>query len=157
MLTHNPKVKKEFRHLADCASDTVRHMKHAARDTSEAARGAATPVLDEMRGLVSQLQQTIDVLTREGSAEAMQARRRLQLRAQALANHARDVTAQSAMRAREHVDQAVEGVHHRVVESPFKAIAIAAAIGAIAALLLVGGGSRYRQQGDEDGRESPME
>lgn len=157
MLMHNPKVKKEIRNLADCAGNTVRQMRHAARDTSDAARGATTPVLDEVRGLVSQLQNTLDVLTREGSSEAMQARQRLQMRARALAEQARDMTTQSAARAREHVDHAVEGVHHRVAESPFKALAIAAAIGAIAALLLVGGGSRYRQQRLEDGSEPPME
>ncbi|USE80013.1 hypothetical protein NDR89_25995 [Cupriavidus gilardii] len=152
MLTHNPKVKKEVRHLADCASDTVRQLRHAARDTSGAAREAASPVVDEVRGLISALEHTIEVLAREGSSEAAQASRRLQTRARMLADQAREATMQSAGRARERVDQAVVGVQHRVAESPFRAIAIAAAVGAIAALLLVGGSSRRRSEdGQYDG------
>ena len=84
MLTQNPKVRKEMNHLADSAQNTVRQIKHSARDTRDAARDAAAPVSDEVRALISQLQQTIEVLAHEGSAESVQAGERLRERAQRL-------------------------------------------------------------------------
>ncbi|WP_420993951.1 glycine zipper domain-containing protein [Cupriavidus sp. 30B13] len=136
MLTHNPKVRKEFTHLADSAGNTVRQMRHAARDTRGAAREAAGPVAEEVRSLIAQLEHTVEVLGREGSSEAVQAGRRLQDRARALGDHLRQATLEGASRAREQVDHAVEGVQQRVVESPLKAIGIAAAVGAFIGLLL---------------------
>ncbi|MGO4332546.1 hypothetical protein AB4Z48_31315 [Cupriavidus sp. 2TAF22] len=136
MLTHNPKVKKEFTHLADSAGNTVRQMRLAARDTRSAARDAASPVAEEVRSLIAQLEHTMEVLGREGSSEAVQAGRRLQDRTRALAEHLRQATLDGASRARERVDFAVEGVQQRVVESPLKAVGIAAAVGAFVGLLL---------------------
>ncbi|CAG9175980.1 glycine zipper domain-containing protein [Cupriavidus respiraculi] len=144
MLTRNPKVRSQVHDLADSAGNTVRTMAQAGRDTRSAARDAVAPVVTEVRGLIDQLQQTIDVLTREGSAEAAQATRRLQDRARTLADQARNMTAAGAERARERMDYAVEGVQHRVQESPLKAIAIAAAIGALIGVMCAG--SSHRDQ-----------
>lgn len=148
MLTHNPKVRKELAHLADSAGSTVRQMRHAARDTRGAARDAAGPVAEEVRSLIAQLEQTMEVLGREGSSEAVQAGRRLQDRARALGEHLRQATLDGASRARERVDHAVEGVQQRVVESPLKALGIAAAVGAFVGLLLAVNGRAGRGGGD---------
>ncbi len=129
MLTNNPKIRKEVSHLADSAESTVRQIRHAARDARGAAREAARPVAGEVRALIAQLEQTMEVLGREGSSEAVQAGRRLQDRSRALAD-------QLKARARERVDHAVDGVQQRVVASPLKAIGIAAAVGAFLGLLL---------------------
>lgn len=145
MLTQNTKVRKEVRHLADSADSTIRQISHAARDARSAAKDAVGPVAEELRSLVSQMERTMEVLKREGSAEAVSAGRKLQERAHALADHARHLTAEGAGRAREHMDHAVEGVQMRVAESPLKSLALAAALGAIVALLLSSGGHREEE------------
>lgn len=122
MLTSNPKIRKEMNRLADSAESTVRQIRHAVRDTRGAARDAVAPVAGEVGALIAQLEQTMEVLGREGSSEAMQAGRRLQ------------------DRARARVDHAVDGVQHRVAASPLKALAIAAAAGALVAWLLAANG-----------------
>lgn len=129
MLTNNPKIRKEVNHLADSAESTVRQIRHAARDTRGAAREAAGPLAGEVSRLIAQLEQTMEVLGREGSSEAVQAARRLQDRTRALRDHV-------ASRARERVDYAVDGVQRRVAASPLKAIGIAAAVGAFVGLLM---------------------
>ncbi len=146
MLTRNPKVRSQVHDLADSAGSTVRHVAQAGRETRAAARDAMAPVVSEVKGLIEQLQQTIDVLTREGSAEAAQATRRLQERARTLAEQARNVTTAGAERARERASYAVEGVQHRVQESPLKAIAIAAAIGALIGVMCAGSSHRDEQE-----------
>ncbi|QET03075.1 MULTISPECIES: DUF883 family protein [Cupriavidus] len=138
MLTQNPKVRKEMNHLADSAQNTVRQIKHSARDTRDAARDAAAPVSDEVRALISQLQQTIEVLAHEGSAESMQAGERLRERAHKLADRVRAQTYDGVHWARDHVDAAVDTGRQRVVESPLKAVGIAALAGAFIGLLLAG-------------------
>lgn len=138
MLTQNPKVRKEINHLHDSADAAVRQIKHAARDTRDAAREAATPVSDEVRALVSQLYQTIDVLTHEGSAESMAAGRRLRMRAQEMAERVRARGADGMHWAKDHVDVAVDHGRQRVAESPLKAVGIAALVGAAIGLLLAG-------------------
>jgi ElaB/YqjD/DUF883 family membrane-anchored ribosome-binding protein len=146
MLTRNPKVRSQVHDLADSAGNTVRQMAQAGRETRSAARDAVAPVVTEVKGLIEQLQQTIDVLTREGSAEAAQATRKLQDRARTLADQARNMTAAGAERARERMDYAVEGVQHRVQESPLKAIAIAAAIGALIGVMCAGSSRHSGEQ-----------
>ncbi|MGT2507037.1 glycine zipper domain-containing protein [Cupriavidus basilensis] len=136
MLTNNPKVRKEVNHLADSAESTVRQIRHAARDT----RDAAGPVAGELRALIAQLEQTMAVLGREGSSEAVQAGRRLHDRTRALGDHLRRATLDGASRARERVDYAVDGVQQSVAASPLKAIGIAAAVGAFVGLLLAANG-----------------
>ncbi|MGO4158884.1 hypothetical protein [Cupriavidus sp. YAF13] len=138
MLTNNPRIRKEVNHLADRAESTVRQIRHAARDTRGAAREATGPVAGEVGALIAQLEQTLEVLGREGSSEAVQAGRRLHDRSHALAD-------QLKSRARERVGYAVHGVQQRVVESPLKALGIAAAAGAFVALLLAASG---RARGD---------
>ena len=131
MLTNNPRIRKEVNHLADRAESTVRQIRHAARDTTGPGAG-------EVGALIAQLEQTLEVLGREGSSEAVQAGRRLHDRSHALAD-------QLKSRARERVGYAVHGVQQRVVESPLKALGIAAAAGAFVALLLAASG---RARGD---------
>ncbi|PZX25281.1 conserved hypothetical protein, DUF883 [Cupriavidus phytorum] len=142
MLTQNPKVRKELNHLSDSADSAIRHIKHAARDTRE----AAAPVSSEVKSLISQLEHTIQVLAREGSAESLQAGHRLRERASDMAHRLRAQTADGMMRARERVDGAVVQAQHRVAESPLKAVAIAAAVGAVIGLLLANG----RHHADEE-------
>jgi ElaB/YqjD/DUF883 family membrane-anchored ribosome-binding protein len=138
MLTQNPKVRKELTHLSDSADSAIRHIKHAARDT----RDAAAPVSGEVKALIAQLEHTIEVLAREGSAESMRAGLRLRERATDVAHRMRAQTSDSVMRARERMDGAVEQAQHRVAESPLKAVAIAAAVGALIGLLLANGRHR---------------
>ncbi|SDC37284.1 Membrane-anchored ribosome-binding protein, inhibits growth in stationary phase, ElaB/YqjD/DUF883 family [Cupriavidus sp. YR651] len=138
MLTQNPKVRKEINHLHDNADAAVRQIKHAARDTRDAARDAAGPVSDEVRALIAQLQQTIDVLAHEGSAESMAAGRRLRMRAQDMADRVRARGADGMHWARDQVDVAVDHGRQRVVDSPLKAVGLAALAGAFIGLLLAG-------------------
>ncbi|KWR88296.1 glycine zipper domain-containing protein [Cupriavidus sp. IDO] len=137
MLTHNPKVRKEINHLADSADSTIRQLRHAARDT----RDAAGPVSEEVKALIGQLEHTIEVLAREGSAESLRAGRRMRERAADMAERLRAQTSEGMMRARERMDGAVEQAQQRVAESPLKAIGLAAAIGALIGLMLA---SRHR-------------
>lgn len=152
MLSH--KMDKESRELADSANDTVDELRRAGRQTAGSAREAAMPVLDEVRSLLSQLQSTVSTLSRDGSSEAMHASRRLQERARErarmLKDRARDMTMEGAVRARSRVNHAVEDVEHRVVESPMKAVMIAAAVGAIAAMLLIGGTASAVRRNDQE-------
>lgn len=134
MLTQNPKIRKEINHLQDSADAAVRQIKHAARDT----RDAVGPVSDEVKALIGQLQQTIDVLAREGSAESMAAGRRLHVRANELTERLRERGREGVHWARDHVDVAVDHGRQRVVESPLKAVGIAALVGAFVGLLLAG-------------------
>lgn len=134
MLTQNPKIRKEINHLQDSADAAVRQIKHAARDT----RDAVGPVSDEVKALIGQLQQTIDVLAREGSAESMAAGRRLRVRANELTERLRERGREGVHWARDHVDVAVDHGRQRVVESPLKAVGIAALVGAFVGLLLAG-------------------
>ncbi|WP_423195166.1 MULTISPECIES: DUF883 family protein [unclassified Cupriavidus] len=138
MLTQNPKIRKEINHLADSAEHTVRQIRHAARDTRDAAHDAAGPVSDEVRSLIAQLQQTIDVLAHEGSAESMLAGQRLRERAHRMAERVRAQTHDGMHWARDHMDAAVDSGRQRVVESPLKAVGIAALAGAFIGLLLAG-------------------
>jgi len=138
MLTQNPKIRKEINHLHDTANAAVRQIRHAARDTRDAARDSAGPVSEDVKALIAQLQQTIDVLTREGSVESMAAGRRLR-------EHAHELTQQWRARgrdgmgwARDQVDVAVDQGRQRVVESPLMAVGIAALCGAFIGLLLAG-------------------
>ena len=126
MLTQNPKIRKEINHLQDSADAAVRQIKHAARDTRDAV------------ALIGQLQQTIDVLAREGSAESMAAGRRLRVRANELTERLRERGREGVHWARDHVDVAVDHGRQRVVESPLKAVGIAALVGAFVGLLLAG-------------------
>ncbi|MDQ0142993.1 DUF883 family protein [Cupriavidus necator] len=142
MLTQNPKVRKELNHLSDSADSAIRHIKHAARDTRE----ATAPLSSEVKSLISQLEHTIQVLAREGSAESLQAGQRLRERASDMAHRLRAQTTDSMMRARERMDGAVEQAQHRVAESPLKAVALAAAVGAVIGLLLASG----RHSADEE-------
>ncbi|MBF6987798.1 MULTISPECIES: DUF883 family protein [unclassified Cupriavidus] len=135
MLTQNPKVRKELNHLSDSADSAIRHLKHAARDSRE----AAAPVSGEVKALIAQLEHTIEVLAREGSAESLRAGQRLRDRASEMAHRLRDQTTDGMMRARERMDGAVEHSRQRVVDSPLKAVAIAAAIGALLGVLLANG------------------
>ncbi|GAA7759631.1 MAG: DUF883 domain-containing protein [Burkholderiaceae bacterium] len=139
MLTQNPKVRKEINHLHDSADAAVRQIRHAARDTRDAARDAAGPVSEDVKALIGQLQQTIDVLAREGSAESLAAGRRLRDRAQELAERLRERGRDGVDWARVHVDDAVDHSRQRVVESPLMAVGIAALVGAFVGLLLAGG------------------
>jgi ElaB/YqjD/DUF883 family membrane-anchored ribosome-binding protein len=132
MLTQNPKIRKEINHLQDSADAAVRHIRHAARDT----RDAVAPVSDEVKALIAQLQQTIDVLAREGSAEGMVAGRRLRARAHDLTDRMRERGIDGVHWARGQVDVAVDHGRQRVVESPLKAVGIAALVGACVGLLL---------------------
>jgi len=134
MLTQNPKIRKEINHLQDSADAAVRQIKHAARDT----RDAVGPVSDEVKALIGQLQQTIDVLAREGSAESMAAGRRLRVHANELTERLRERGREGVHWARDHVDVAVDHGRQRVVESPLKAVGIAALVGAFVGLLLAG-------------------
>ncbi|WP_404992319.1 YqjD family protein [Cupriavidus pauculus] len=134
MLTQNPKIRKEINHLQDSADAAVRQIKHAARDT----RDAVGPVSDEVKALIGQLQQTIDVLAREGSAESVAAGRRLRVRANELTERLRERGREGVHWARDHVDVAVDHGRQRVVESPLKAVGIAALVGAFVGLLLAG-------------------
>lgn len=134
MLTQNPKIRKEINHLQDSADAAVRQIKHAAHDT----RDAVGPVSDEVKALIGQLQQTIDVLAREGSAESMAAGRRLRVRANELTERLRERGREGVHWARDHVDVAVDHGRQRVVESPLKAVGIAALVGAFVGLLLAG-------------------
>ncbi len=134
MLTQNPRIRKEINHLQDSADAAVRQIRHAARDTRE----AVGPVSDEVKALIAQLQQTIDVLTREGSAESMAAGRRLRERAHDLTDRMRERGRDGVHWARDHVDVAVDQGRQRVVDSPLKAVGIAALIGAFVGLLLAG-------------------
>ncbi|MBY4896744.1 hypothetical protein [Cupriavidus sp. AU9028] len=144
------KMDKEAHELADSANDTVDELRRAGRHTAGSAREAAMPVLDEVRSLLSQLQTTVSTLSRDGSSEAAHASRRLQERARMLKDRARDMTMEGAVRARTRVNHAVEDVEHRVVESPMKAVMIAAAVGALAAMLLIGGtATAVRRNGQE--------
>lgn len=138
MLTQNPKIRKEMNHLADSAESAVRQIKHAARDTRDAAHDAAVPVSDEVRALIGQLQQTIEVLAHEGSAESMQAGQRLRERAHRVADRVRAQTNDGMHWARDHMDAAVDTGRQRVVDSPLKAVGIAALVGAFVGLLLAG-------------------
>ncbi|MGO4278927.1 Membrane-anchored ribosome-binding protein, inhibits growth in stationary phase, ElaB/YqjD/DUF883 family [Cupriavidus sp. OV038] len=138
MLTQNPKVRKEINHLHDSADAAVRQLKHAARDTRDAARDAAVPVSGEVKALIAQLQQTIDVLTHEGSEEGLAAGRRLRMRANEMAERIRARGTDGMHWAREHMDEAVDHGRARVAESPLKAVGIAALIGACIGLLLAG-------------------
>ncbi|RDK09815.1 DUF883 family protein [Cupriavidus lacunae] len=142
MLTQNPKVRKELNHLSDSADSAIRHIRHAARDT----RAAAAPVSSEVKALIAQLEHTIQVLAREGSAESLQAGQRLRDRAGEMAQRLRAQTTDSMMRARERMDGAVEHAQHRVAESPLKAVALAAAVGALIGLLLANGRSRSEEE-----------
>ncbi|MEM5430677.1 DUF883 family protein [Cupriavidus oxalaticus] len=135
MLTQNPKIRKELNHLSDSADSAIRHIKHAARDSRE----AAAPVSGEVKALIAQLEHTIEVLAREGSAESLRAGQRLRDRASEMAHRLRDQTTDGMMRARERMDGAVEHSRQRVVESPLKAVAIAAVIGALLGVLLANG------------------
>lgn len=141
MLTQNPKVRKELNHLSDSADSAIRHIRHAARDT----RDAAAPVPAEVRALIAQLEHTIEVLAREGSAESMRAGQRLRERASDMAQRLRAQTADGMMRARERMDGAVEHAQHRVAESPLMAVALAAAVGALIGLLLANGRNRSEE------------
>ncbi|GJG96096.1 DUF883 family protein [Cupriavidus pauculus] len=132
MLTQNPKIRKEINHLQDSADAAVRQIRHAARDT----RDAAVPVTDEVKALIAQLQQTIDVLAREGSAEGMAAGRRLRARAHDLSDRMREHGRDGMHWARDQVDVAVDHGRQRVAESPLKAVGLAALVGACVGLLL---------------------
>ena len=124
------------------------------RWSEEGEDAADYPVLDEVRSLLSQLQSTVSTLSRDGSSEAVHASRRLQERARErarmLKDRARDMTMEGAVRARSKVHHAVEDVEHRVVESPMKAVMIAAAVGAIAAMLLIGGTASAVRRNDQE-------
>jgi len=134
MLTQNPKVRKEINHLHDSADAAVRQIRHAARDT----RDAAGPVSEDVKALIAQLQQTIDVLAREGSAESLAAGRRLADRAYDMAERLRDRGRDGMDWARDRMDMAVDHSRQRVVESPLVAVGIAALAGALIGLLLAG-------------------
>ncbi|WP_454751482.1 DUF883 family protein [Cupriavidus necator] len=142
MLTQNPKVRKELNHLSDSADSAISHIKHAARDTRE----AAAPVSGEVKALIAQLEHTIQVLAHEGSAESLRAGQRLRERASEMAQRLRAQTTDGVMRARERMDGAVEHSRQRVAESPLKAVALAAAVGALIGLLLANG----RHHSDEE-------
>ncbi|SDP43388.1 Membrane-anchored ribosome-binding protein, inhibits growth in stationary phase, ElaB/YqjD/DUF883 family [Ralstonia sp. 25mfcol4.1] len=139
MLTQNPKIRKEITHLQDSADSAVRQFRHAARDT----RDAVAPVSGEVKALIAQLQQTIDVLAHEGSAEGMAAGRRLRARAQELSGRVRDRSLDGMHWARDQVDVAVDHGRQRVVASPLKAVGVAALVGACIGLMLAG-----RRNGD---------
>ena len=139
MLTQNPKIRKEINHLQDSADSAVRQLRHAARDT----RDAVGPVSDEVKALIAQLQQTIDVLAHEGSAEGMAAGRRLSARAHELSDRMRERSRDGMHWARDQMDVAVDHGRQRVVESPLKAVGVAALIGACIGLMLAG-----RRNGD---------
>ncbi|WP_066734863.1 DUF883 family protein [Cupriavidus sp. D384] len=139
MLTQNPKIRKEINHLQDSADSAVRQLRHAARDT----RDAVGPVSDEVKALIAQLQQTIDVLAHEGSAEGMAAGRRLRARAHELSDRMRERGRDGVHWARDQMDVAVDNGRQRVVESPLKAVGVAALIGACIGLMLAG-----RRNGD---------
>ena len=94
---------------------------------------------EDVKALIGQLQQTIDVLAREGSAESLAAGRRLRDRAQDLAERLRERGRDGVDWARVHVDDAVDHGRQRVVESPLMAVGIAALVGAFVGLLLAGG------------------
>jgi ElaB/YqjD/DUF883 family membrane-anchored ribosome-binding protein len=132
MLTQNPRVRREIRHLADSAESTVREIRHAARDTRE----AVGPIQAEVKSLISQLESTLQALAREGSAESARAAR--QLREQAGAARAR---------ARERLDDAVGHAQATVAGAPIKAVAIAAGVGALIGLLLA---RRANGNGDDE-------
>lgn len=132
MLTQNPKIRKEINHLQDSADAAVRQIRHAARDT----RDAVGPASDEVKALITQLQQTIDVLAHEGSAEGMAAGRRLRMRAHELSDRMRERSLDGVHWARGQMDVAVDHGRQRVVESPLKAVGLAALVGACIGLLL---------------------
>ncbi|MGN8554532.1 UNVERIFIED_CONTAM: DUF883 family protein [Microbacterium sp. SLM126] len=132
MLTQNPKIRKEINHLHDSADAAVRQIRHSARDT----RDAVGPVSDEVKALITQLQQTIDMLAHEGSAEGMAAGRRLRARAHELTDRMRERSREGMDWARGQVDVAVDHGRQRVVESPLKAVGVAALVGAFVGLLL---------------------
>jgi len=132
MLTQNPDVRKEITHLADSADSTIRRIRHAARDT----RDAVGPVSDEVKALIAQLEQTIEVLAREGSEESLRAGRRLRERAGVMAGSLRAQATAGVMRARDRMDDAVGHAQQRVSESPLMAVGLAAAIGALIGLML---------------------
>ncbi|MBV8271723.1 MAG: DUF883 domain-containing protein [Cupriavidus sp.] len=134
MLTQNPKVRKEINHLHDSADAAVRQIRHAARDT----RDAAGPVSEDVKALIAQLQQTIDVLAREGSAESLAAGRRLADRAYDMAERLRASGRDGMEWARDRMDVAVDQSRQRVVESPLAAVGIAALAGVLIGLLLAG-------------------
>ncbi|PLQ02018.1 DUF883 family protein [Cupriavidus pauculus] len=139
MLTQNPKIRKEINHLQDNADSAVRQIRHAARDT----RDAVGPVSDEVKALIAQLQQTIDVLAHEGSAEGMAAGRRLRARAHELSDRMRERSRDGMHWARDQMDVAVDHGRQRVVDSPLKAVGVAALVGACIGLMLAG-----RRSGD---------
>ncbi|MCA3182135.1 MULTISPECIES: DUF883 family protein [unclassified Cupriavidus] len=134
MLTQNPKIRKEINHLQDSADAAVRQIRSSARDT----RDAVAPVSDEVKALIAQLQQTIDVLAHEGSAEGMAAGRRLRARAHELSDRMRERSLDGMHWARDQMDVAVDHGRQRVVESPLKAVGVAALIGACIGLMLAG-------------------
>lgn len=139
MLTQNPKIRKEINHLQDSADSAVRQIRNSARDTRE----AVGPVSDEVKALIAQLQQTIDVLAHEGSAESMAAGRRLRARAHELSDRMRERGRDGMHWARGQMDVAVDHGRQRVVDSPLKAVGLAALVGAFVGLLLAG-----RRNGD---------
>jgi len=132
MLTQHPDVRKEITHLADSADSTIRRIRQAARDT----RDTVGPVSDEVRALIAQLEHTIEVLTREGTQESLRAGRKLRDRAGVMADRLRVQAADGAMRARQHVDDAVGQAQQRVSESPLMAISLAAAVGALIGVVI---------------------
>jgi len=134
MLTQNPKVRKEINHLHDSADAAVRQIKHSARDS----RDAMAPASDEVKALIAQLQQTIDVLAHEGSAEGLAAGRRLRMRANEMAERMRERSLDGMHWARDQASVAVDHGRQRVAESPMKAIGIAALVGACIGLMLAG-------------------
>ncbi|WP_454762561.1 DUF883 family protein [Cupriavidus campinensis] len=138
MLTQNPKVRKEINHLQDSADAALRQIRHAARDTRDAARDAAGPISDEVKALIAQLYQTIEVLTQEGSEESMAAGRRLRQRAHEMTGRMRARGADGMHWAKDHVDVVVDHGRQRVVENPLAAVGLAALVGAFVGLLLAG-------------------
>ncbi|ANH72697.1 DUF883 family protein [Ralstonia insidiosa] len=123
--------------------DVSEHARRALNGTSAAvnhARHAARPAVEDVQSLLHSLEDAIEALADEGSAEASRARRTLRARADALRHTAND----RAHQARERMDWALGRTQETISAAPFKSIGVAVAIGAAIGLVvaLAGGGSR---------------
>lgn len=142
MLFHHSRVPKAALNLSDSVDSPVGEIERAVRDARRAAIQGATPLLDEGKALIAQLEHLIEARVRDASEEVAKAGSRLQDRGHALRSGIRGMAQDGAHRVRVRVDHAVEGLQQGVVESPLKTVGIAVAVGVLIGLLVASSGRR---------------
>jgi len=143
MLFHHSRIPKAALNLSDSADSPVEETGRAVRDTRRAANQGVTPLLEEGKSLIAQLEHLIETRARDASEEVAKAGCRLQDRGHALGSGIRGMAQDHAHRVRVRVEHAVDGLQQGVVESPMKTVGIAVAVGVLIGLL-VASSSRWR-------------